>query len=340
MRAVRLEQFGSLPAVTTVADPVIQDDLDVIVQVEGAGLCRTDLHALEGQLAEIFPRPLPFTLGHETAGRVVEAGRAVRGAQVGTRVLLHPLQTCGHCASCRQGSDMQCGDAQFTGLIADGGMAEYVRTSARTLVPLRPETDTKAIAPLADAGLTAYHAVKKAAALLTAESVCVVLGCGGLGHLAIQLLRAMTDSLIVGVDPAADARALASKVGADLVAEGSDVSELLDDVAGGSGATVVLDFVGEGDAPNLAVQLLSAKGSYFVVGYGGEIRVPTMEMVLKELRVEGNLVGTYQELRELAALYERGLIESVVVSYPLDDAAQAFRDLSAGELVGRAVLVP
>jgi NAD+-dependent secondary alcohol dehydrogenase Adh1 len=339
MRAVRLQNFGDYPAVTETPEPVLADDHDVLVRVEGAGVCRTDLHSYQGLLRDVFPAPLPFTLGHEVAGAVEATGPAVRTVRPGDKVILHPLLTCGLCPACRRGDDMHCPGGQFMGLLVDGGMAELVRTSERAVVVLRPDTDIVAIAPLADAGLTAYHAIRRMVPRLTAESTAVVLGLGGLGHLAVQMLRAMSDCAVVGVDPLESARQLAREVGADHVA-GADATDLVASVTGGRGADVVFDFVGEGDAPAHALDLLAAKGTYSVIGYGGQVTVPTMDMVLKELRLEGNLVGTYQDLRELVTLYERGLLTSQVTRYRLDDAKQAFTDLEHGAVRGRAVLVP
>ncbi|MCW2721534.1 NAD(P)-dependent alcohol dehydrogenase [Pseudonocardia sp.] len=339
MLAVRLEQYGQIPVVADVPEPVLQGADDVIVAVEGAGVCRTDLHAVHGELADVFPTPLPFTLGHEVAGVVVQKGADARGVDIGTKVVLHPLMTCGLCRACRRGEDQHCAEGKFVGLAVDGGMAQFVRTNARALVPLASTTDTREVAPLADAGITAYHALRREVAHLSSESVAVILGCGGLGHLAIQMLRAMSDCVIVAVDPKEAARDLAKSVGADHVA-GEDAGEVVAEVSRGAGATAVFDFVGEGDAPALGVSLLGAQGLYSAVGYGGTSSIPTMELVLKELRVQGNMVGTYQDLAELIALYERGLLRSHVVPYPLAEAHRAFDDLEKGLVRGRAVLVP
>jgi NAD+-dependent secondary alcohol dehydrogenase Adh1 len=339
MLAVRLEEYGRTPVVAEVPEPELQGDDDVLVQVEGAGVCRTDLHAVHGELADVFPTPLPFTLGHEVAGVVAKKGKAVRGIDIGAKVVLHPMMTCGVCRACRRGEDQRCTDNDFMGLAGDGGMATVVRTTGRALVPLPEGTDTQEVAPLADAGITAYHALKRGVAGLTSESVAVVVGCGGLGHLGIQILRAMSDCTIVADDPKEEARDLAKSVGADITA-GDDVADVVAEASRGQGAAAVFDFVGEGDAPALSVSLLGTQGLYSAIGYGGTCSIPTIELVLKELRVQGNMVGTYQDLSELIALYERGLLQSHVVRYPLAEAQRAFADLEAGTVRGRAVLVP
>ena len=199
MRAVRLHRYGERPVVEEVPEPVLRGPLDVLVEVGGAGLCRTDLHIVQGQWADRSGVSLPLTLGHETAGWVREVGPGVEHLDPGDAVILHPLVTCGFCLPCRAGNDVHCEASVFPGMDADGGMAELVRTSARSVVKLNPGTRPGAVAALADAGLTAYHAVKKALPLLHPGTSCVVVGAGGLGHIGIQLLRIMSATRIIAV---------------------------------------------------------------------------------------------------------------------------------------------
>jgi|SRR5579872_6733127 len=339
MFAVQVVEYGHHPVVNEVPEPHIAGDDDVLVQVVGAGLCRTDIHAYEGLLRDVFPTPLPFTLGHEVAGTVVEVGPQVRAVSEGAPVIVHPLMTCGLCDACRQGNDMFCADSTFMGLSADGGIAEIVRTKQRCVVPLSPATDPERIAPLADAGLTAYHAIKAVLPRIDPTSVVVVVGAGGLGHLAVQMLKAMTPARVVAVDPSERARALALEVGAD-AAVWEDRAEVVAELSRGAGAGVVLDFVGEGDAPALALPLLARGGSYRVIGYGGEVCVPTMSLVLQEMEIRGNIVGSYRDLQELVALYENGLVRCESTVYGLKDALAGFDALEHGTLKGRAVVSP
>ena len=165
----------------------------MIVKIGGAGVCRTDLHIILGQWAEAMNQSLPYTIGHENAGWVHEVGSAVTNVAVGDTVILHPTPTCGLCRACRAGQDMHCANGFFPGLDRnDGGMAEYLLTSARACVKLDPETQPKDVAALADAGITAYHAVRKAIPQLYPGTSCVVIGAGGLGHIGIQCLAALT----------------------------------------------------------------------------------------------------------------------------------------------------
>ncbi len=162
MKAVRLHEYNQLPKVQEVPEPKITGPFDVVVRIGGAGLCRTDLHIIEGQWAEKSGVTLPYTLGHENAGWVYEVGSAVSNVAVGDTVIVHPLVTCGLCRACRAGDDMHCTNSAFPGISTDGGMANFLKTAARAVVKLDPSLAPKDIAALADAGLTAYHAVKKA----------------------------------------------------------------------------------------------------------------------------------------------------------------------------------
>src|SRR3954469_12868537 len=230
MKAVRLHQYEELPKVEEVAEPKIIGPYDVIVRIGGAGLCRTDLHIIEGQWKEKMHPTLPYTLGHENAGWVQEIGSAVSNVAVGDTVIVHPLVTCGLCRACRAGDDVHCENNLFPGISVDGGFAELLKTSARSVVKLDPSLHPKDIAALADAGLTAYHAVKKAVSILHPGSRAVVIGAGGLGHIGIQCLKAMTPAEIIVVDPSERARALAGEIGADttVAADGKQVDTVLE----------------------------------------------------------------------------------------------------------------
>src|SRR5947209_2140986 len=246
MKAVRLHKFHTQPVIDDVPEPTISGPFDVIVKIGGAGVCRTDLHIIEGQWDAAMGTPLPYILGHENAGWVHEVGSAVTNVAVGDTVILHPTPTDGLCHACRAGDDMHCENSEFPGLSRDGGMAEYLLTSARACIKLKPETQPKDVAALADAGITAYHAVRKALPLLYPGTTAVVIGAGGLGHIGIQCLATLTATNIIVVDRNPDALKLASELGAahTVVADGSHV-DAVKDLTGGQGAHVVLDFVAE-----------------------------------------------------------------------------------------------
>ena len=192
MKAVRVHEYHSDPRIDDIPEPTLQGPLDVIVKIGGAGVCRTDLHIVNGDWAQAMNPDLPYVIGHENAGWVHEIGEGVTNVAVGDTVILHPQPSCGLCLACRAGNDMHCVNAFFPGLSNnDGGMAEYLRTTARACVKLNPDTNPADVAALADAGITAYHAVRKAVPRLWPGTTAVVQGAGGLGHIGIQALAAL-----------------------------------------------------------------------------------------------------------------------------------------------------
>jgi NAD+-dependent secondary alcohol dehydrogenase Adh1 len=341
VKAVRLHEFHRMPVIDEVPEPEISGPLDVIVKIGGAGVCRTDLHIIEGQWDAAMSTPLPYILGHENAGWVHEVGSAVTNVAVGDTVILHPTPTCGLCHACRAGDDMHCVNNSFPGLSTDGGMAEYLLTSARACVKLDPQTKPEDVAALADAGITAYHAVRKAIPLLYPGTTCVVIGAGGLGHIGVQCLAALTATRIIVVDRSPDALKLAEQLGAQhtVVADGRHV-DAVKDLTGGTGAEVVLDFVAEQGAEMDGWNMTARAGSYFVIGYGGTLEIPTLDIISTERNIVGNIVGTYNELAELMALAQAGKVTLHTRAYPLDAAVEALSDLDAGRVRGRAILVP
>ena len=349
MKAARLHEYdGSIPAdslkVEEVEEPKIENPLEVIVRVGAAGLCRTDIHVIEGQWAPIQDPDnalLPYVLGHENAGWVEEVGSGVTNVEVGDTVILHPLMTCGLCRACRAGDDMHCEQGEFPGLSRDGGFADLMKTNARAVVKLDPILEPKDIAALADAGLTAYHAVRKAVPMLYPGTKAVVIGAGGLGHIGIQCLKALTPAEVIVTDPSEEALALARDWGADQtvkVEEGyvDTVLEMTD----GQGAEVVFDYVGERGAEEDAWKMTRQAGYHFVIGYGGTINVPAIDVISTERHITGNLVGTYNDLAELMNLTARGLVTLHTSTYPLDAVNDAIQDLNSGKLQGRGILIP
>lgn len=341
MKAVRLHAYHRQPVIEEVPQPTAQGPHDVVVEIGGAGVCRTDLHIIEGQWEAKSGVALPYTIGHENAGWVHEIGSAVTNVAVGDTVILHPTPTCGLCRACRAGNDMHCAHRSFPGIDTDGGMAEYLLTTARACIKLDPATQPADVAALADAGITAYHGVRKAVPLLYPGTVCVVNGAGGLGHIGIQSLRALTATTIVVVDRSGEALKLAEKLGADhtVLADGTQVDAILD-LTEGTGAEVVLDFVAEQGAQQDAFAMTRQNGSHFVIGYGSNIDIPTIDIISTERNIIGNLVGTYNDLVELMVLAQAGKVTLHTKQYPFDTALDALADLDAGRIRGRAILTP
>jgi NAD+-dependent secondary alcohol dehydrogenase Adh1 len=341
MKAVQVVGYHTKLQLTEVPEPVIEGPFDVIVRIGGAGVCRTDIHILEGQWEAKSGVELPYTIGHENAGWVHAVGDAVTNVCVGDKVILHPLITCGLCRACRFGDDVHCENSDFPGIDTNGGYAEYLRTTARSVVRIDDSLEPADVAALADAGLTAYHAAAKVAAATRPGDVCVVIGAGGLGHIGIQVLKAISGVTVVVVDRNPDAVDLAVNVGADrgVVADGTHVQQILD-LTAGHGAEAVLDFVGEGGATQEGIAMLRRAGNYYVVGYGENIDVPTIDVISTEINFIGNLVGSYNDLQELMVLAAQGKVTLHTTKYSLDEFQQALDDLEDGRVRGRAILVP
>ena len=309
---------------------------DVVVRIGGAGVCATDLHAIEGLMEPAGLRP-PVVLGHENAGWVHAVGPDVTSAAEGDAVLVYPPYSCGLCVNCRRGLDMHCDRHQFTGLTRDGGFAEFVLVDERSLLKLPPGVEPAEVAPHADAGITAYHAVKRLLPRLTPGSTAAVIGVGGVGHIALQLLRVLGGGSVIGIDTDERRRGLARELGADeVLADVADVRE----ATNGAGADVVLDFVATDATHDAGLDALARRGLYSTVGYGGTIDVPSVAMVVGETAIVGNLVGSWIDLWELLQLHGRGDVTLRTEVHPLDAVNDVLERLRQGEITGRAVLVP
>ena len=259
-------------------------------------------------------------------------------------MILHPLisGTDGTCLSCRRGHDMHAEDGAFPGLnIKEGGYAEYLKTSVRNLIKLPQGLTPQDVAPFSDAGLTAYRVVKKATRHLLPGEACVIIGAGGLWHITIQCLKAMCAADIIVVEKSQNALNHALELGADkgVLIDGNEVNSILE-LTNGKGAEAVIDFVGEHGSTSMGLNMTANAGYYYIVGYGEEIKVLAVDMIISEKNIIGNLVGTWAELYELMELANKGLVKLSMQEYSLDDANKALHDLNEGNVKGRAVLVP
>jgi NAD+-dependent secondary alcohol dehydrogenase Adh1 len=311
----------------------------VLLRVAGAGVCATDLHAIDG-LMEPAGLSVPVVLGHENAGYVAAVGDLVSTVSVGDAVLVYPPYSCGLCVPCRRGNDMHCERHEFTGLTVDGGFADYLVVAERSLVKLPPGVDPVEVAPHADAGLTAYHAVKRAAHVALPGTTAVVIGVGGVGHVALQLLRELGSSRIAAVDASAERRRLAGELGADEVLEADGVVDAVRDLTGGRGAELVLDFVGTDQTHADSLAMLARGGTYSIVGYGGTLTAPSGALVGSEHTAVANLVGSWVDLWEVLQLHARGTVTLKTEEHALEDVNDVLARLREGEITGRAVLVP
>ena len=342
MRAARLHAYHEPLKLDEVDEPKAKGPLDVVVRIGAAGLCRTDLHIQEGQWAEKSGVELPYTPGHENAGWVHAVGPGVTNVEVGDTVIVHPFISCGLCRPCRAGDDMHCLNGSFPGINRDGGFADFLFTSARSVVKLDPSLEPKDIAALADAGLTAIHAVKKAIPVLGAGTKAVVIGAGGLGHIGVQCLRAYTPAEIIVVDPSEPALTLAEELGAHhtVKVEGQSHVDTVKEMTDGLGAEAIIDFVGEKGAIQDGIDMVRDGGFYYVIGYGENIDIPTIDVISREISFIGNLVGTYIDLQDLMTLTAQGQVTLHTSTYPLDAINDAMADLDNGRLQGRGILIP
>ncbi|WP_435101823.1 NAD(P)-dependent alcohol dehydrogenase [Halarchaeum sp. P4] len=345
MRAARLHDYtDDMSDALTIEDverPEITASDQIIVAVEGAGWCQTDNHIIEGMWTDYVEQDLPMTLGHENAGTVVEVGDEVTAVEEGDAVICHPVRTCGTCRACRLGEDMYCENSAFSGLDTDGGFAEYLLTSERAAITLE-DVDPVDIAPHADAGITAYHAAKKATRELVPGNYCVLIGIGGLGHIGLQAIEAMSAAQTIAVDVKDEALSLADRLGADYTVDSSeeDVADAIDGITDGAGATQVLDFVGADATTDLAPEIVTPGGDHHIIGYGGHVHRPAQDLVNGEFAYRGNLVGTYTELQELVALVEQGEIHLTTTEYDLEEINDVAEKLEHNEIEGRAVIRP
>jgi D-arabinose 1-dehydrogenase-like Zn-dependent alcohol dehydrogenase len=346
MLAARLHEYtddmSHALSIDEVDRPEITLSDGVVVEVKGAGWCQTDNHIVEGMWTDYVEQTLPMTLGHENAGEVVEVGEEVKTVSVGDQVICHPVTTCGTCRACRLGEDMYCENLTFPGLTTDGGFAEYLLTSERSVIPLPGDVDPTDIAPHADAGITAYHAAKKAVAELNPGDTAVVVGVGGLGHIGLQCLLATSAADVVAVDVKDAALDLAADLGAHLTVNSrvANVASEVDAFTDGTGAKQVLDFVGRDETTALAPDIVASGGDHHVIGYGGHVHEPSQSLVDGEFSYRGTLVGRYTELQELVALVERGDVELRTSRYGLDQVNEVAEKLEHGEIEGRAVITP
>ncbi len=344
MRALQLTQWQHEPEIREVPIPTAGPG-QVVIKVAGAGACHSDLHVMDWPAGALHYQ-LPFTLGHETTGYVAQLGAGVTGWREGDAVAVYGPWGCGHCRMCHLSAENYCEHAAEIagaggGLGFDGGMAEYMLVpAARNLVSLGT-LDPRAAAPLTDAGLTPYHAIKRWLALLTPGSTVVVIGVGGLGHVGIQITRALAPANIIAVDTLPAKLELARQIGvsAALLAN-DDAAAAIRQLTHGQGAELVLDFVGADATVALAAAVVRTGGAISIVGLAGGTLPVRFGALPFEATVTIPYWGTRVELMEVIALAEAGKIAPHVEYFALQDALTAYHRMRDGQLEGRAVIVP
>lgn len=338
-----MTSWASSPELIEIPVPEPQGS-EVLVEVAAAGLCRTDLHIMHAAEGA-YPYTLPFTLGHEIAGRVAAIGASATGVTEGDAVIVYSRWGCGTCWQCVNGRDNACGRTRQmphgAGVGRDGGLAEYILVpSSRYLVPA-PGLDPVQAAPLTDAALTSYHAVKLSLPQLRPGSGVLVIGVGGLGHLAVQILKAITPARVLAVDVRSAALDVARASGADAVLLAGEANpEAVRADLGHDGAMAVLDFVANDATLELAAGSVAEAGDLTYVGRGGGELVVAPGRVPYECTIRMPSWGTLAELAEVVALAEAGAIHSEAETFRLEDALTAYDRLERGEILGRAVALP
>lgn len=337
MKATRFTEVGKPIQLEELPDPEV-GPTDVLVRVAGAGVCHSDLHVIDG---EVNVRQRPITLGHENAGVIEAVGAQVTDLQPGDGVAVFGAWGCGACPQCERGEDNLCLRPVFPGVTVDGGWAEKLLVPhPRNLVKLEG-LDPVIAAPLTDAALTPYRAVRKLLSRLGPGRTLAVIGVGGLGHMALQIVRALAPATtVVAVDLSEDKLAMATELGADhCVAAAADVGATIQALTGG-GADAVIDFVGNDASLANAAASLAVGGKLVIVGIaGGTLNFSFWKMPL-ECEVTTSIWGNRQELKEVLALARRGLIQPHIERQPLEAINDVIARLHAGGVRGRVVLTP
>jgi propanol-preferring alcohol dehydrogenase len=348
MKALRLMKWKSAAELVEVPKPTPGPG-QVVIKIGGAGACHSDLHLMHDFVDGQLPWKPPFTIGHENAGWIDSIGAGGSRFREGDPVAVYGAWGCGECEKCKAGFETYCDDPAKApmpggggGLGLDGGMAEYMLVPFERLLLDLPE-GLKPIdaAPLTDAALTPYHAIRRSWPKLTPDSFIVIIGIGGLGHMAVQIAKATTGATIIAIDSRNEALELATTLGAKYAFKvGDEVQSKVRDLTGGHGAEVVLDFVGNEQTMALGASLCRVLGDFTIVGIAGGALPFSFFSVPYEASLQTTYWGGRVELAEVLDLAAHHLISPKISKFTLEDAPQVYLDLAAGKIEGRAVIVP
>lgn len=350
MRAYRIVRWAEPPELAEVPVPEPGPG-EVLVAVAGTGLCHSDIGMahMPAEVGESLGWRVPFTLGHEVGGWIAALGPGVAGSGAdglaeGDPVALVSPASCGRCALCVRGQDSACPRGRAgRGYGRDGGLAEFVLARAPREVMRLRTLDPVVAGPLTDAGATAYHAVRRVLPRLVPGSTAVVIGVGGLGAFAVQLLRALTPARVVAVDNNPVRLDVARDLGADEVIAGVDdaTGEALRTMTSGEGSQAVLDLVGVDATIETGLAAVRPYGAFALVGAGGgTFRRRWFGGLPRDAEIFTFQGSGIADAHEVVALADAGRIRSDVELFPFDRVADAYAALDAGDLRGRAVVTP
>lgn len=338
MKAARLHQFNKPLQIDEVKVPEVRGG-EVLVKVAASYVCSSDLDLIAGHVTGI---KLPLTLGHNNAGYIEALGTDVSDFNKGDAVAVAGGWGCGHCRFCRQGEEQLCDLHRWVGFGVDGGYADYLHVpSSRHLIKL-DSLEPVEVAPLIDAGLTPYRAVKKTLPFLYPGSAAVIIGMGNIGYYAVQIMKAISPGAgIIAVDVVKDKLQLASELGANHMLEGRHTtSDEIKKLTDGEGAQAVIDTVGSEATLKLAAAAVGRKGIIMVLGLAGGVLPYSFLSLPMECAVTNSIWGSYDELKEVLALAEAGKLLSRIQRFQLDDINSVFNSMRHGEMDGQAVITP
>ena len=342
MKAARIHDYDKPLVIEQVDYPRLEDSSGVIIKISGSGFCHSDLRIISGERK--LPFKLPYILGHENSGYVQELGENVVGLKKGDPVLVYGGWGCRKCPVCLSGNEQLCDKPRWPGLSPEyqGGFAEFLYVPSYKYLIKVANNDPANLAALTDAGLTAYHAVRKARELRPSASNTVVVGVGGLGGYAVQFLKLLSDSTVIAVDTADQKIELAKELGADYarIAKPSLTEDILK-LSHGQGVDVVLDFVGSNSTIEFALKVLGKHGAYIVVGLGGgNLELAATSLIRSELTFSGSRWGSYKELNEVYRFYQTNQLRILSQKRPLEEINQVAKEMKNAEISGRVVLIP
>jgi propanol-preferring alcohol dehydrogenase len=350
MLSARIYEYKKPLVVESVPKPSNITGEAVLVKVGAAGLCHSDLHLMNGEWKDAIPLALPHIPGHENAGWIEEIGDKVPEGlfSKGELIAIFGGWGCGICTFCKRGDEQLCVAARWPGLSDPGGYSEYmVVPSYRFLVkiPKKGRLNPEELAPLTDAGLTPYRAIKKVGHMLGPGTNIAVVGMGGLGSYGIQYARLLApNSTVIAIDRNDKKLSLAQNFGADHTVNSAttkDIREEVQELTDGKGVDVVLDTVGAENTIADSTRILAKGGALVVVGlFGSQIRMPLLPAVVNEYQAIASLWGNYNELKEVIELASQRKIKHAYQSFPLREINQAIDLLRHGRIMGRAVIVP